>query len=301
MPEVKDPPVVAVHDLGVRYGTKVALSGVSLRVEKGQVYALLGRNGAGKSSLVRCLLGCQRPSSGRTRLMGRDSWCDRRRAMLGVGVVPEVPDAPRSMTVLGLDAFGARLYPSWNSDELRSRLGRAEIPLDVPFGRLSRGQRAQVALALALAQSPDVLVLDDPTLGLDAVARRDLLRELVGELADRDTTVLITSHDLGGVEAIADRVGMLHGGRLVVEDDLDALKSRFRRLVRLQPETDSRIPVPQGATAVSRQRMSLGEELVVSFGEPLSPTHLPSGISAETMSLEEIFIAVCGSPNGGAA
>lgn len=301
MAELNNDPVVAVHDLGVRYGTKVALSGVSLRVEKAQVYALLGRNGAGKSSLVRCLLGHQRPSSGRTRLMGRDSWHDRRRAMLGVGVVPEVPDAPRTMTVSQLDAFGARLYPSWTSDQLRARLLRAEIPLDVPFGQLSRGQRAQVALALALAESPNTLVLDDPTLGLDAVARRGLLGELVGELADRDTTVLITSHDLGGVEAIANRVGMLHGGRLVVEDDLDALKARFRRLVRLQPETDSRIPVPDGATTVLRRRMSLGEELVVAFDGPPSPSALPPGVSAETMSLEEIFIAVCGSANGGAA
>ena len=129
MPEAKHDPVLKVHDLTVRYGRKVALSGVSLQVERGRVYALLGRNGAGKSSLVRCLLGHQRPTAGRTRFKGLDSWKHRRRAMLEVGVVPEVPDAPQTMTVSQLDAFGARLYPTpWCSTtrpsaSMRSRGG----------------------------------------------------------------------------------------------------------------------------------------------------------------------------------
>ena len=123
-------------------------------------------------------------------------------------------------------AFCGRLYRSWDAAAVAARLRRFEVPLDLPFGRLSKGQKGLVALALALGHSPEVLILDDPTLGLDVAARRALYEELVGDLADRGTTVLVTTHDLAGVEGIADRVGILHAGRLVVDDALEALKER---------------------------------------------------------------------------
>jgi ABC-2 type transport system ATP-binding protein len=107
---------------------------------------------------------------------------------------------------------------------------RFGVSASTPFGRLSKGQKAQVALALALASSPRLLVLDDPTLGLDAVARKDLFEELIGELADRGITVLITTHDLAGAERIADRVGILRRGRLVLYEEMEALREKFRRV-----------------------------------------------------------------------
>src|SRR5207244_4282434 len=133
----------------------------------------------------------------------------RARLLSRVGVVPEDPDAPPSMTAPALGAFSAGLYPSWDSKGFSDRLARFSIPLDVPFGKLSKGQKGQVQLALALAPSPDLLILDDPTLGLDAVARKAVFEELVDELADRGTTVFLTTHDLAGVERMADRVGIL--------------------------------------------------------------------------------------------
>ena len=113
---------------------------------------------------------------------------------------------------------------------MRARLERTRVPVDVPFGQLSKGQKGAVMLALALGHAPELLVLDDPTLGLDVVARRMLYDELIGELADRGTTVLLTTHDLAGVEVLADRVGILNGAKLVVDESLDALKGRFRRI-----------------------------------------------------------------------
>ena len=125
-----------------------------------------------------------------------------------LGVVPEDPDAPVAMTAKHLDRFCSRLYPRWDADGLR----RSPEPLSryrwtTAFGQLSKGQKAQVMLSLALASSPRLLVLDDPTLGLDAAARRAVFEEIVVELADRDMTVFITSHDLSGIEAIATHVG----------------------------------------------------------------------------------------------
>lgn len=217
---------IVLDGLTVRYGRRTALDHVSLKVPAGCVYALLGRNGAGKSSLVRCLLGQRRPDAGSVRLLGLDAWSGRAAAMARTGVVPEDPDAPPTMTVPKIAALCARLYPAWDMQGVEQRLRRFSVPRDVPFGQMSKGQKGLVSLALALGHSPELLVLDDPTLGLDIVARRALFTDLVGDLADRKTTVFLTTHDLAGVEGIADRVGFLREGRLVVDEEIEALKTR---------------------------------------------------------------------------
>lgn len=225
-PEVREG-VLALEGVGVHHGRRPFLQDVSLTVTRGSVYALLGRNGAGKSTLVRCLLGQQKPSAGRARLFGRDAWAHRAWAMRRVGVVPEEPDAPPEMTAAQIFAFARRLHDRWDEATTRERLRRFGAPDDVPFGRLSKGQRGAVMLSLALAHSPELLVLDDPTLGLDVLARDAVFREVIGDLADRGTTVFVTTHDLAAIERLADRIGILHGGRLAVDEDTEALKARW--------------------------------------------------------------------------
>lgn len=217
--------VVDVRGLTVRYGRRLVLDAVSLSVPRGAVYALLGRNGVGKSSLVRCLLGQQRADAGELRLFGLDCWRERRALMESVGVVPEEPDAPPELTARELVTLCGRLNVRWDEASVFRRLGRFEVPLETRFHRLSKGQKGAVMLALALGHGPQLLLLDDPTLGLDVVARRAVFGELIGELADRGTTVLVATHDLAGVEGVADRVGILHESRLVLEGDLEALKA----------------------------------------------------------------------------
>jgi ABC-type multidrug transport system ATPase subunit len=189
------------------------------------VYALLGRNGVGKSSLLRCLLGQQRASTGVARLFGRDSWRSRQSLMERVGYVPEEPDAPPELNARELALFCGRLNVRWDQPAVLARLERFQVPLATAFRSLSKGQKGAVMLALALGHDPELLLLDDPTLGLDVVARRAVFGELIGELADRSTTVLLTTHDLAGVEGVADRVGILHGSRLVLDGELEALKA----------------------------------------------------------------------------
>ncbi len=222
--------VVQLDGLTVRYGKLTAVNKVSLEVPKGSVYALLGRNGSGKSSTIRCLLGHQHAHAGRARILGLDAWKERRRAMERVGVVPENPDVPPETTAERVERFMARVTPFWRSAEFFSRIESLGVPRRRRFSRLSKGEQRQLALALALAGSPHLLVLDDPTLGLDAVARRKLYEEIVGELADRGTTIFVTTHDLAGVEGMADRVGVLKEGSLLVDEPLEALKARFCRL-----------------------------------------------------------------------
>ncbi|MFI5198045.1 MAG: ABC transporter ATP-binding protein [Thermoanaerobaculia bacterium] len=298
------PAVVSVQSLVVRYpqDPKPTLEEISFFIPRGSVYALLGRNEAGKSSLVRCLLGQQKPTSGTCTLFGADSWKTRGRAMAKVGVVPEDPDAPPAMTARQLAAFFSRLYPAWSGASVFDRLRRFEVPADTAFGSLSKGQKALVSLALALGSAPDLLVLDDPTLGLDAVARAAFFDELVGELADRGTTVLLTSHDLAGVEKMADRVGILKGGKLVLDEDLESLKSRFRRLRYGNEGMEDPASYGQELSAFDSVKVKVrgwGIEAVVSnYGDESFACFaaLEGVVDAEAspLSLEEIFAAVVG-------
>ena len=297
---------IRLEALTVRYGRAAACADVSLAVASGSVYALLGRNGAGKSSLVRCLLGEQKPTSGRTLLFGADSWTTRRAAMARTGVVPEEPDAPPAMTARELSDFCRRIYPKWDSAGVAARLERFGASARTPFGKLSRGQKAQVMLALALGHAPELLILDDPTLGLDAVARRAFFEELVGELADRGTTVLLTSHDLAGVESMATHVGFLKDGRLALDEELETLKGRFRRLRYANEATEERTEFGQELAAFDAVRVKVrgwGVEAIVSNYEEESFarfTALEGVVDAESsaLSLEEIFVAIAGEAPG---
>lgn len=304
---MSDQAVMELDGLMVRYGRLIAVDDVSLTVPQGSVYALLGRNGSGKSSTVRCLLGQRRASGGGARIFGLDAWHDRRRTMARVGVVPENPDVPPATTAERVERFMAWVTPRWNREEFFSRLEGFGVARRQRFDRLSKGQQRQLALALALSSSPELLVLDDPTLGLDAVARRDLYEELIGDLADRGTTVFLTTHDLAGVEGIADRVGVLENGSLLVDESLETLKARFCRLIWSETSGVSSERIEAGLQhldVISSVAAGGATGAVVSgfseigFGRfrqkaPVEVTRV------EPLSLEEIFIALCGEERGG--
>lgn len=294
--------LLAAESVTVRYGRKTACHEIRFSVPRGEVYALLGRNGAGKSSLVRCLLGSQKPDAGRALLFGKNAWKTRARAMARVGVVPEEPDSPPAMTARQLAAFCRRLYPSWDQKGIDDRLSRFGVPADIAFGRLSKGQKAQVQLALALGNGPELLILDDPTLGLDVVARRAFYEELVGELADRGLTVFLTTHDLSGVEGIATRVGIVKEGSLVLDEPIETLKSRFRRIRYGNEITPSRSAYGTELDAFDAVRVKVrgwGVDAVVSNYDDASferfrGTEGVVDAEASSLSLEEIFLAVAG-------
>lgn len=293
---------IRVEGLTVRYGRATACRDVTFSVAPGAVYALLGRNGAGKSSLIRCLLGEQKPTSGRALLFGEDSWKARRPAMERTGVVPEEPDAPAAMTARELSDFCRRIYPRWDSAGVAARLERFGVPASTPFGSLSKGQKGEVMLSLALGHAPELLVLDDPTLGLDVVARRALFEEIVGELADRGTTVFLTTHDLAGFEGIATRVGILKEGRLVLDEDAERLKSRFRRIRYENRMTETRTAFGNELDAFDAVRVKVrgwGIDAVVTNFESAAferfrETDGVENAQSEAMPLEEIFLAVAG-------
>ncbi len=282
---------LALNGVGISYGKRRILNGVSMRVDPGQVYALLGRNGAGKSSLVRCMLGTQRPTEGQAALFGEDAWTFRHRAMNRVGVVQEAPDAPPRMRVDDVISFCGKLHAKWDNAGVHGRLDRAGIALAAKFGSLSRGQKAQVSLALALGHNPEMLVLDDPTLGLDAVARRGFFESLVGELADREVSVLLTTHDLAGVEGVADRVGILRNGRLDIEEPMETLKARLRRIRwgASRPKLDGMEILRENQSAWG------GEAIAMASSEADFESIVHAGddeVEVEPMALADAFIAL---------
>jgi ABC-2 type transport system ATP-binding protein len=227
---------------GVRrwFGDRLVLDGVDLEVRPGEVFALLGRNGAGKTTLLNVLLGFLRPNAGSARLLG----CDSRELTPGVrervGLVSEgqrLYEWMRVRDVLDFEQGTRERFRRERADRLIEHLGLAP---EQPVRRLSRGQRAQLALALAVSGDPDVLVLDDPAMGLDPVVRRELLSALIDLLGEEGRSVLFSTHVLSDVERIADRVGILHGGRLVVDAPLDLLRARLqKRFLRTEADLSS--------------------------------------------------------------
>jgi ABC-2 type transport system ATP-binding protein len=206
------------------------------------------------------------------------------------------------MTPEQIADFCRRLYPSWDSGSVTRRFARFGIPAKTPFGRLSKGQKGQVLLAMALAPSPALLVLDDPTLGLDVVARRAFWEELLEDLADRGTTVFVTTHDLAAVEGIATRVGILKEGRLALDEEIESLKSRFRRIRYANRMTETRTDFGNELDqfdAVKVKVRGWGIDAVVSDWteekfERFRQLDGVEGAEVEAMTLEEIFVAVVG-------
>lgn len=292
--------VLSFEGVAVRYGLTRVVEDLSLSVERGSVFALLGRNGAGKSSLVRCLLGQQRPSAGAVKLFGRDAWSHRVATMARVGVVPEEPDAPADMSPRALVALCRSLHARWDGAYVAALLDRREVPWDTTFGQLSKGQKGAVMLALALGHGPELLVLDDPTLGLDAVARHELYDEVIGALADRGTTVFVTSHDLDGIERLADRVGIVRDHELLLDEPLEQLKTRCRRL----RVTGSVAGFDWGPFAtLSHDAREWGAEAVVTNYSEATLAAFQArggrpGLEVQSLSLADIFVALVGRKGG---
>lgn len=285
-----------VDNVTIRYGKRAAVNDVSFGVRAGSVFALLGRNGAGKSSLIKAMLGLLRPDSGEVRLFEEPVWTRRTSLMERVGFVAEDPDAPPEMTGAEVVRFCARLSKRWNQRDADERLRRFKIPMDIPFGRLSKGQRREVLLAVALASSPELLILDDPTLGLDVVARKELFEELVGDLADRGITVFVTTHDLAAIETLADNIAIMREGAIILNEEVEQLKWRFRK-IRYATPAAADVPAFREMSAVGVKRWGSGVEAVVSNYSDVSLEHFRNSsgvrdVEVTPMSLEEIFIAL---------
>jgi ABC-2 type transport system ATP-binding protein len=219
--------VIEVQDLHCRFGARAALQGLNLQVPAGGVQALVGANGAGKSTLMRVLLGFLQPDAGHARVLGADCSALPPAVRARIAYVSEDAALPGTMRVGELLAVQRRRHAAhWQEASLQAVLGRFALPPGQFVASLSRGERAGLALALALAQGPALLLLDEPTQGLDAVARRHFLESLLQVGLSSTCTVLLASHQLDEVERLAERLIVLRAGCVLLQDAPETVAAR---------------------------------------------------------------------------
>jgi ABC-2 type transport system ATP-binding protein len=205
-----------------------AVDGLNLNVPRGVVYGFVGRNGAGKSSTIRILLGLARATEGHGTVLGFPIGREQVSILERTAYVSESKTLYGNLTPRELVRFTRGFYPRWSDQAVRKYSQLLEIPMDRPFSKLSQGNRTKVCLLLALSQAADLLILDEPATGLDPVVLDEFLRILVQDVVSEGKTVFISSHQLSDVEQIADWVGLIDHGRLLLEARLDDIKSQFR-------------------------------------------------------------------------
>jgi ABC-2 type transport system ATP-binding protein len=213
------------------YGTHRVVDCLDLKVPTGQVYGLLGRNGAGKSTAIKMLMGMVRPDYGRAELLGEDLARLRPTTRGRIAYLAEGHPLPGWMTIGQAIHFTRAFYPRWNGELVEQILEHFRLSPKRKLRKLSNGQRAQASLALAVAPEPELLVLDDPTLGLDTVVRRDFLESLIQIIQSEGRTILFSSHILGDVERVADRIGVMIDGVLRVDCPTDRFRESVKKLV----------------------------------------------------------------------
>lgn len=250
MSEAMEAPIVDVKGLSRSFGTKVALQDVSLSVRPGQVFGLLGENGAGKTTFIRHLLGAYSAKAGSVRVFGLNPVENPVQVLARIGYLSEDRDLPLWMKVRELMAYTQAFYPDWDpslAEDLRKRFG---LPLETKIKALSRGEKAKAGLLMALAHRPELLLLDEPSSGLDAVARTDILGEVVRSVAEEGRTVIFSSHLLDEVERVSDHVAMIDDGVVALDMSMDDLKESHHQIMVRFSEGQSRFPATEGVLHV---------------------------------------------------
>jgi ABC-2 type transport system ATP-binding protein len=223
-----DESVIQISELSRRFGAKAALASVSLSLPRGAVYGLVGANGAGKTTLIKHILGLFRAERGSVRVFGLDPVTNPVAVLSRIGYLSEENDLPGWMRVDEIIRYSRAFYPAWDdayAEELRQRFA---LDASAKIKTLSKGQKARVGLLIALAYRPELLVLDEPSSGLDPIVRRDILGAVMRTIADEGRTVLFSSHLLDEVERVADHVTMISQGRIVLSAPLAEIKASHR-------------------------------------------------------------------------
>jgi ABC-2 type transport system ATP-binding protein len=248
-------PVITISELTRRFGSTTALASVSLAMPRGAVYGLVGANGAGKTTLIKHVLGLLRAESGSVRVFGLDPVADPVGVLSRIGYLSEENDLPGWMRVDELMRYTRAFYPAWDdayAEDLRQTFA---LDASATIKNLSKGQKARMGLLIALAYRPELLVLDEPSSGLDPIVRRDILGAVIRTIAHEGRTVLFSSHLLDEVEQVADHVTLISHGKIVLSAPLASIKESHR--------VEGRVP-------------SLNEIFVAHVGSPASDSSLRS-------------------------
>lgn len=284
--------VVSVRGATKCFGDKAVLQQLDLDVPRGSVVGLVGINGAGKTTLIKCMLGLLRLDTGRSTLLGDDSWNLSADAKMRLGYVPQTLQLLAWMRVRHLVNYTSAFYPSWNSGLVDRLLDDWAVDRGAKVLTLSEGQAQRLAIILALGHEPELLILDEPAASLDPTARRRFLQTVLRLAADGDRTILFSTHITSDLERVADRILILQGGRIVFAGELDVLKDRVKRL---HITADRELPDSLHLPGTLSETID-GREAVVTLGE-FTPEVLDAlrrdhhaEITVEDLNLEDIFL-----------
>lgn len=289
---------IEIQSVSKRFGTKQVLEDLSFSVPAGRTFAFLGRNGAGKTTTIRMLLGLLKPDAGRIRMLGLDPQRDAIEIRRRVGYMAEDQVMFGWMRISQLLDFIAPFYPTWDTDVARRYIGKFEIPQSTKVKHLSKGQNCRLALLLALAHRPELVVLDDPTLGLDPIMRKEFLRDVVEYLQGEGVTVFFSSHLLYEIEPVADVVAILDSGLIVRQATTEQLRDDVKWLILPSESYESLGELP-GTLDVKRSGKRVA--VVVENVQQAMTFLNKNGLTPEIidLNLDEIFEAyVIGRPTG---
>jgi ABC-2 type transport system ATP-binding protein len=275
--------VIETKSLGKSYGRLWALRDCTIQVPRGRISALVGPNGSGKTTLLRLLVGLSGPSEGEAHVLGRVP-SQKSEFIAGVGFLAQEAPLYRRLTVTEHLEIGAHLNPVWDRDKVHERLADIRIPFDRPVSTLSGGQRSQVALALALAKRPQLLLLDEPVAALDPLARQQFLSSLAVSVVGENLSVVMSSHSIHDLEQVCDHLILLSNSQAQLCDDIDTVLSRHRRLVGPRRQV---LNLSSGTTVITATHTDKQTRLVVRLEGPVSN---PSWEMSE-VTLEDVVLA----------
>jgi ABC-2 type transport system ATP-binding protein len=287
------PPIVEIQRLTRRFGATLALDDVSLSVPRGGVFGVIGGNGAGKTTLIKHMLGMLKAQTGLVQVFGLDPVAEPVGVLGRIGYLSEDRDLPDWMSVRELMGYTQAFFPNWDerfAEELREAF---DLNPQAKVKTLSRGQRARTGLLVALAHRPELLILDEPSSGLDPVVRRDILGAIIRTIADEGRTVLFSSHLLDEVERVADRVAIIHRGRVLLTSTMDELKETHHRMTLRFAVPVERPPALVGAMTCTGEGL---EWTYICDGEREQLRRAAEALGATvvddaTLTLDEIFVS----------
>ena len=289
-------PIIEIKNLVREFGNKRALDNVSMTIQSGTVMGLVGENGAGKTTLIKHVLGLLKAQQGTVSVFGMDPVSNPEAVLSKIGYLSEEGDLPTWMKVHELMRYSAAFYPTWDDQYAMKLLDEFKLDPGAKLSKMSKGQRSRAGLLVAMAYRPQLLVLDEPSSGLDPIVRKDILGAIIRTIADDGRTVLFSSHLLSEVERVADQISMVKNGKILISDDLDSVKESHYRATLLFAEPLSQHPELAGSLTWTGN----GKEWHLTFcGNPNDLDEAASKWNAQIveragLSLEEIFVAQVG-------
>lgn len=286
------PPIVEIQNVSRKFGRKKALNNVTMQIPRGVVMGLVGLNGAGKTTLLRHVLGLYRAQTGSISVFGKDPSRSPESVLSRIGYLTEEDSLPSWMKVWQILQFSKSFYENWDDDYAQELLEAFKLDPGKSISKMSKGQRARVGLTISLAHRPELLVLDEPSSGLDPVVRNDILAAIIRTIADSGHTVLFSSHLLDEVQRISDMVAVMRGGNLVECGPLESLRTRYQK-VTIKTADDGSSPPEMDALGTWERSGSYWSAILDVSVDDLEQAVGSAGgkiVNAQGVSLNEWFV-----------